>query len=53
MKESPLAVQVQPARGTKCERCWIYREDVGTDAGYPTLCGRCAGVVGADAAGPN
>ncbi|NKE69916.1 isoleucine--tRNA ligase [Candidatus Manganitrophus noduliformans] len=53
MKEASLAIQVQPARGAKCERCWIYREDVGADAGYPTLCGRCAGVVGADAAGPN
>lgn len=48
MKEAPLAIQVQPARGTKCERCWIYKEDVGGDAAYPTLCGRCAGVVGAD-----
>jgi len=25
----------------KCERCWHYREDVGIDAGHPTLCGRC------------
>jgi isoleucyl-tRNA synthetase len=26
----------------KCERCWHYREDVGTDAAHPQLCGRCA-----------
>ncbi|MCX7194237.1 MAG: isoleucine--tRNA ligase [Proteobacteria bacterium] len=25
----------------KCERCWHYREDVGTDERHPTLCGRC------------
>lgn len=25
----------------KCERCWHYREDVGTDAAHPGLCGRC------------
>ena len=25
----------------KCERCWHYREDVGTDPGHPTICGRC------------
>jgi len=26
----------------KCERCWHYREDVGSDAAHPLLCGRCA-----------
>jgi len=25
----------------KCERCWHYREDTGSDANHPTLCGRC------------
>ncbi len=25
----------------KCERCWHYREDVGSDAQHPQLCGRC------------
>jgi isoleucyl-tRNA synthetase len=25
----------------KCERCWHVREDVGSDAGHPELCGRC------------
>ncbi|SEL56130.1 isoleucine--tRNA ligase [Nitrosovibrio tenuis] len=25
----------------KCDRCWHYREDVGIDAGHPTICGRC------------
>ncbi|GAB3490983.1 isoleucine--tRNA ligase [Curvibacter fontanus] len=36
-----LTVQVAPSAATKCERCWHYREDVGTDASHPTLCGRC------------
>ncbi|HLG22599.1 MAG TPA: isoleucine--tRNA ligase [Candidatus Manganitrophaceae bacterium] len=40
-----LAIQVLPARGEKCERCWIYRESVGADARYPTLCDRCVGVM--------
>ena len=26
---------------TKCERCWHYRSDVGSDAAHPTICGRC------------
>jgi isoleucyl-tRNA synthetase len=36
-----LAVQVVPSTAVKCERCWHYRDDVGTDAAHPTLCGRC------------
>ena len=36
-----LAVQVTPATAAKCERCWHYRDDVGSDAAHPTLCGRC------------
>ncbi len=38
---STLAVEVTPSSATKCERCWHYRDDVGTDAAHPTLCGRC------------
>jgi len=26
---------------TKCERCWHYAEDVGSQAEHPTICGRC------------
>ncbi|MGH6648009.1 isoleucine--tRNA ligase [Aquabacterium sp.] len=36
-----LAVQVTPSTQTKCERCWHYRDDVGSDPQYATLCGRC------------
>ncbi|MBF4990127.1 isoleucine--tRNA ligase [Methylophilus sp. QUAN] len=25
----------------KCDRCWHYRADVGSDAAHPTICGRC------------
>jgi isoleucyl-tRNA synthetase len=25
----------------KCERCWHYRDDVGSNPAHPTLCGRC------------
>jgi isoleucyl-tRNA synthetase len=40
-----LAVEVSKADGLKCERCWHWETDVGTDAEHPTLCGRCAAVV--------
>jgi isoleucyl-tRNA synthetase len=33
------------ARGTKCERCWRYTEDVGDQEKYPTVCLRCADAL--------
>ena len=36
-----LALTVTPATAQKCERCWHYRDDVGSDAAHPTICGRC------------
>jgi isoleucyl-tRNA synthetase len=36
-----LDVNVIPSGDTKCERCWHWRADVGTDAAHATLCGRC------------
>ena len=37
---TPQAV-VKPSTAPKCERCWHYREDVGHNPAYPTICGRC------------
>jgi isoleucyl-tRNA synthetase len=34
-------IVVAPSAHPKCERCWHYRPDVGSDAGHPTICGRC------------
>jgi len=31
----------------KCERCWRYVPDVGTDARWPVVCGRCAEALDA------
>ena len=36
-----LTVKVAPATATKCDRCWHYRDDVGSDPAHPTICGRC------------
>ena len=36
-----LAVVVTPSAATKCERCWHWRDDVGSDPAHPTICGRC------------
>ena len=37
-----LAVAVSPSTATKCERCWHWRSDVGSDPAHPALCGRCS-----------
>jgi isoleucyl-tRNA synthetase len=34
-------IEVKSSAHTKCERCWHYRDDVGSDADHPTICGRC------------
>jgi len=44
-----LRVRVQPARGTKCARCWNYSETVGVQGQADDLCERCAGVLQAAA----
>ena len=38
-------VDVVPAAGSKCARCWHFTEDVGTDSDWPEVCGRCATAV--------
>ncbi|MDD5594471.1 MAG: class I tRNA ligase family protein, partial [Candidatus Margulisbacteria bacterium] len=38
-------ITVKHAAGEKCERCWLWKEDVGKVAEHKTLCGRCASVV--------
>ena len=40
-----IQVEVQPASGKKCERCWIYSKTVGENHNHPTICSRCADVV--------
>ena len=40
-REGELEIKVTPSAHQKCERCWHYREDVGSDTNHPTLCGRC------------
>jgi isoleucyl-tRNA synthetase len=37
-----FAVSVKPSSDQKCERCWHYTPDVGSDAAHPTICGRCS-----------
>ena len=41
-----IAVAASPHQ--KCTRCWHYREDVGSHADHPELCGRCVDNVDGD-----
>jgi isoleucyl-tRNA synthetase len=36
-----LIIDVNPSAEAKCERCWHYRADVGSEPAHPGLCGRC------------
>jgi len=40
-----LGIYVEKAAGAKCERCWTYTKEVGSDSLHPTLCGRCSKIL--------
>ena len=40
-----LAVSVAKAPGNKCQRCWRYEVDLGSDQEHPEICPRCTAVV--------
>jgi isoleucyl-tRNA synthetase len=40
-----IKVAVSKADGQKCERCWHWETDVGSQQEHPTLCGRCVEAV--------
>ncbi len=41
LEEGSVFIVAQVAKGEKCIRCWHIREDVGSNATHPELCGRC------------
>jgi isoleucyl-tRNA synthetase len=43
--DGALVVEVERAAGRKCERCWKYTTDVGSDARFPSICAPCADAV--------
>ncbi|MDH3760905.1 MAG: isoleucine--tRNA ligase [Gammaproteobacteria bacterium] len=45
---SRVLVQASPSTHEKCVRCWHHREDVGSNAEHPELCGRCVDNVDGD-----
>jgi isoleucyl-tRNA synthetase len=45
LADGPLSAEVVRAPGQKCERCWVYAEDVGKASAHPTVCGKCASAL--------
>jgi isoleucyl-tRNA synthetase len=39
--DSAMNTRVEASKHLKCERCWHYRADVGSNAEHPHICGRC------------
>lgn len=44
-KAGELEIQVDRALGRKCERCWKYSPEVGSDPDWPTICPACVEAV--------
>ena len=36
-----IQVAIERADGQKCERCWKYKPEVGSDSDFPTICADC------------
>jgi isoleucyl-tRNA synthetase len=43
--ETSTSVTVTKADGQKCERCWHWETDVGSNPEHPTICARCVRAV--------
>jgi isoleucyl-tRNA synthetase len=43
--DASTSVSVTKADGQKCERCWHWETDVGSNPEHPTICGRCVKAV--------
>jgi len=43
--DDAMKVKVERAAGAKCERCWKYTTDTGSNPKYPTICAACASAV--------
>ncbi len=44
-KTDTLEVKVERVGGAKCERCWKYTNDVGSDPELATVCASCAKII--------
>jgi len=45
LSEGPSGIEAKKSDGEKCERCWNYSKELGSDSFHPGLCPKCARVV--------
>ena len=45
LTDDQLELKVEPAPGSKCQRCWHTLPSVGTHPDIPSVCSRCYGVL--------
>ncbi len=38
-------LEISKARGSKCDRCWHFENDIGKDLKHPKLCSRCLEII--------
>ena len=43
--QGEIVVSVSKAAGQKCDRCWHWETDVGSNSAHPEICGRCVEAV--------
>jgi isoleucyl-tRNA synthetase len=43
--DDALKVAIERAAGVKCQRCWKYTTDVGSNVDFPTICSGCSAAV--------
>jgi isoleucyl-tRNA synthetase len=49
--DQAISTTVAKADGEKCERCWHWETDVGSNPEHPTICARCVTAVKESVAG--
>ena len=45
IEKGEYAIEVVPAEGKKCPRCWNFRTDIGADKDHEEICKRCAFAI--------
>ena len=45
LPEGEVRIEAKASEAPKCIRCWQHREDVGSHADHPEICGRCVDNV--------
>ena len=41
LKPGEFSVKVDKAEGNKCDRCWIYSQELGQNEAHPSVCPKC------------